>query len=130
MREGPAEAAPRLHRRADDDELGVIHGGDGGHVVAQPSRACPQDPAANARAVRRCDRGRSGEPLPQLSQLRSEVRAQRQLVRDDEGRDEDDAGSTVGGELACEVERVLRLLLLEHGNDDPAQPRQSHRRSW
>jgi hypothetical protein len=25
---------------------------------------------------------------------------------------------------------VLRLLLLEHGNDDPAQPRQSHRRSW
>ena len=46
------------------------------------------------------------------------VRVQRQLALDHERRNEDDAGASVGGETAGEIERVLGLLPVEQRHDD------------
>jgi hypothetical protein len=46
------------------------------------------------------------------------VGIQGQLARNDERRDEDDPSAAIGGEPAGEIERVLRLLLLEQGHED------------
>jgi hypothetical protein len=48
------------------------------------------------------------------------VRVERELLLDDERRDEDDPGAAVGREPAGEVERVLGLLLVEQRHDDAA----------
>ena len=45
---------------------------------------------------------------------------ERELLRDDERRDEDDAHAAVRGEPAGEIERVIRLLASEERDDDRA----------
>ncbi len=118
MRERALEAASRLDRRADDDELRaalVRHARD---LLAEEPRARPDDLAPRADAVRRRDRRGGVEPVTQRAQLSVEARVERQLALDEERRDEDDARAAVGGEPAPEVERVLGLLPLEQRHDD------------
>lgn len=114
------EAAARLDRRSDDDELGAVVGRDPRGVLAEAAGARPDDPPPHADSVGLRDRGRSVEPPPQLGELTVELRVQRQLAGDDERRHEHDARAAVGGEPAGEVERVLRLLSVEERHDDAA----------
>src|SRR5437763_10039040 len=46
------------------------------------------------------------------------MRVQRQLLRHDERRDEDDGRASVGGEPAGEIQCVLALVATEERNDD------------
>ena len=114
------EAAARLHRRADHDELGAALRGDLGDVLPEQPRARADDLPADCDAIRARDGGGGVEPVPYRPQLVVEVRVERQLALDDERGDEHDAGATVGGEPAREVERMLRLLPLEQRHDDAA----------
>jgi hypothetical protein len=143
------EPAPRLDGRADDDELRAAFGGNARNVLAEASRSRADDLAPNADAVG-ARHGRGGlDPLLQSGERAVHVRIERQLALDDERSDEDDLRTTVGGEPAGEVERVLRLLSVEQRHDDasvadrlrpsrepPSTPpecldvRPSHRISW
>jgi hypothetical protein len=118
VRERALEAAPRLDRRAHDDELGatlVRHACD---LLAEQPRARPDDLAPYADAVRSRDcRGRV-EPVAQPALLAVEACVERQLPLDEERRDEDDPCAAVGREPAREIERLLRLLPLEQRHDD------------
>ena len=114
------EAAARLDRRPDDDELRPALGDDARNLLAQPTRPRADDLPAYADAVRARDRGRGLEPLIEARQLPVEVRVERQLTLDDRRRDEDDSGAAIGGEAAGEIERVLRLFLVEQRHDDGA----------
>ena len=143
------EAAARLDRRADDDELGAALGRDARDLLSERSgpRANDLPPHRDAVGVR--DRGRRVEPLLQSHELTVEVRIQRQLALEDRRRNEDDARPAVGREPASEVERMLGLLPVEQRHHDRAirdrarpaseAPRammeqvevgQLHRRSW
>jgi hypothetical protein len=51
-----------------------------------------------------------------------EVRVQRELLRDDERRDEHDPRAAVRREAAGEIERVLGLGAAEERHDDAAVP--------
>lgn len=119
--------------------------GDLRDLLSEPAFARPDDHAPHANAVCVGDRGRLIEVLAQLGEI--EVRVERQLLLDDERRDEDDAGAAVGGEAAREVERVFRLGQPEQRHDDVAVAHgrgaagdsaqlpaggksQSHRRRW
>jgi hypothetical protein len=112
------EAAPRLDRRAHDDELRSALGRDARHLLGQASRACAHDLAPHTDAVRAGNRRRRLEPLLQAHELPVEVRVDRELPFENRRRDEDDPGAAVGGEAAGEVERVLRLLPVEQRHDD------------
>jgi hypothetical protein len=114
------EAAPRLDRRADDDELGAALGRDARDLLAETPRPRTHDLASHPDAVRARHRGRRLEPLLEARELPVEVRVERQLALEDGRRHEDDPGATVGGEPAGEVESVLRLLPVEQRHHDGA----------
>jgi hypothetical protein len=88
------------------------------HLAAE--RACTRanDAAVRGDAVRLGDGGSLVERCAELSDLGVEVGVQRQLLGDDQRRDEDDARAAVGGEAATEVERVLGLVAAEERDDD------------
>ena len=90
--------------------------GDLGDLLPEPAFAGPHDHAPHADAVRVGDRRCLVEVLAQLREI--EVRVERQLLLDDERRDEDDTGAAVGGEAAGKVERVLGLGEPEERDDD------------
>jgi hypothetical protein len=115
-RERVLEAASRLDRRADDDELGAALCDDARDVLAEEARPRADDLASHADAVRRRDGRRRVEPLLQLREL--ETRVERQLAVDIERHNEHNPRAAVGGEAAGKVERMLRLLPLEQRHDD------------
>jgi hypothetical protein len=119
-RERAAEASPRLDRRPHHDELGAALGRDARDLLAEAAGARADDLLPDADAVRARDRGCGFEPFLQAGDRVVHVGLERQLVLDDERRDEDDPGTAVGREAAGEVERVLGLLLVEQRHDDAA----------
>ena len=114
------EAAPRLDRRADDDELRTPLGRHPRDLLAEAPRPRADELVPHADAVRAGHRGRRLEPLLQAYELFVEVRVDRQLTLEDCRRHQDDPGSTIGSEPARKVERVLRLLPIEQRHDDGA----------
>jgi hypothetical protein len=119
-RKGTTEPETGLDGCADDDELGPVLVDDLGEVVSERALARADDPAPDADAVRVGDRRRVVERRLQYDELGVEVRVERQLLRNDERRDEDDLGAAVTGEAAGEVEGVLGLLTAEQRDDDAA----------
>jgi hypothetical protein len=116
--EGAAEPAPRFHGGADDEKLRAALGGGVGHLLRKAPGAGTDDLLPHGDAVGARDRDcRLDSPL-EVSENVVHARVQRQLAIDDERRDEDDAGATVGGEPARQVERVLGLLAVEQRHDD------------
>jgi hypothetical protein len=93
---------------------------DAGEVVAECALARADDPTADADAVGVGDRRRVVERGLQRRELGVEVRVERQLLRHDERRDEDDPGTAVAGEAAGEVESVPRLVPAQQRHDDAA----------
>jgi hypothetical protein len=87
-------------------------------LVAQRAAASPDDPPLRAHAVGLGDGGRVCERRTQAFRLGLEVRVERQLLRHEERRDEDDARAAVGREPAGEVERMLRLAAAEERDHD------------
>jgi hypothetical protein len=120
MREGTAEAAPRLDGGADDDELGTTLCGDARNLYAEAARPCADDLAPHADAVGARHGRRGLEPLPEAGKRAVHAGVQRQLALDRERRDENDPSASVRCEAAGEVERVHGLLPLEQGHDDTA----------
>jgi hypothetical protein len=116
--EGATEAAPRLDRRADDDELRPVLGGDASDVLAEAPRTGAHELSADADAVRARHLGGGFEPLLQAHQLPVEVRIDRELLLEDGRRDEDDSSSAIGGKAAGEVDCVRGLLPVEQRHDD------------
>jgi hypothetical protein len=114
------EAAPRLDRSADDDQLSAPLGGDSRDLLAEAPGTSTDDLAAHGDAVRARNRRCRLEPLSQTDELSVEVRVQRQLALEDGRSDEDDARSAIGGEPAREVEGMLRLFAVEQRHDDAA----------
>jgi hypothetical protein len=114
------ESAPRLDRRADDDELGPALGRNARDLLAEVSGPRADDLSAHADAVRARDRSRRLEPLLQIHELPVEVRVDRQLALEYGRRHEDDPGASIGREPTGEVDGVLRLLPVEQGHDDRA----------
>jgi hypothetical protein len=114
------ESAPRLDGRADDQELRPPLGGNAGHFLPEAPRARADDLAAHPDAVGAGHRGCRLEPLSNVHELPVEVCVERQLALQDGRCDEDDSGAAVGGEPAGEVDRVLRLCVVEQGDDDRA----------
>ncbi len=76
---------------------------DLGQLAAEGAVARADDLPAGGDAVRLRDRGGMPECSAQALLLVLEVRVERQLLRHDERRDEDDARAAVGGEPAREV---------------------------
>jgi len=120
VRERAPEAATRLDRGADDDELGPALARNARDLVAEQARARSDDLAAHADSVRSGHHRGRVEPVAQRTQLFVEACVERQLAVDEERRDENDPCAAFGGEPAREIERVLRLLLLEQRHDDRA----------
>ena len=89
------EAEARLDRRADDDELGAMVVRNLGELTAEGALPGAHDEPAGADAVRLGDRRCLAECALQLAHLGVEVRVERELLRDDERRDEDDARAAV-----------------------------------
>jgi hypothetical protein len=118
VRERALETAPRFDRRADDDELGAALVRDARDFLPEEPRACADDLAPDADAVRRRDCCGRFEPTAQLAELVDEARVERQLPLDEERRDENDPRAAFGGEPAREVERVIRLFSFEQRHDD------------
>jgi len=118
VRERALEAAPRLDRRADDDELCSALGCHTGDLVAKQPGPSADDLAPRAHAVGRRHRSGRVQAVAQAAQLAVEIRVERQLPLDEERRDENDPRAAIGGQPAREVERVLRLLPLEERHDD------------
>jgi hypothetical protein len=120
-RERAAEPEPGLDRCADDDELGPVLVDHAGEIVPERTFTRADDQTADADPVGVCDRRRVVERRLQGPGLVVEVRVERQLLRNDERGDEDDAGATVGGEPAREVEGMLGLVPAEQRHDDRAE---------
>jgi hypothetical protein len=120
VREGTLEAAPRLDRSADDDELGAALVRDSRDLHAKQSGACADDLTPHADAIRRSDRRGGVEPLAQDAKLSVEARVEGQLALDEERSDENDPRMAIRGEPAREIECVLRLLPREQRHDDRA----------
>ena len=114
------EAAPRLDRRADDDELRAALGGHARDLLSEAARPGADDLPPHRDAVGRGHRVRGLQPLLEAHQLPVEMRVDRQLTLEDCRRNEDDARAAVGREPAGEVERVLGLLPVEQRHDDRA----------
>jgi len=91
---------------------------DVGELASERAAPRPDDPPVGVHAVRLGDGGRVCERRAQGLRLRVEVRVERQLLRNEERRDEDDARTAVGRDPAGEVERVLRLATAEERDDD------------
>jgi hypothetical protein len=91
-----------------------------GELEAERARPGADQPPPGPHAVRLGDRVGTVEPLAERLDLRIEMRVERQLAGDEQGRDEDDARPPVRGETAGEVERVHRLLLPEQWHDNAA----------
>jgi hypothetical protein len=147
--EGTMETAPRLDRRTDDHELRAPFGRDARHVLAEAPRPRTDDLATHTDAVGSGHRSRGLEPLLDAHELPVEMRVDRELAFQDGGRNEHDSGAAVGGNPAGEVDRVLRLRVVEQRDDDRAvrdrarpareaprtaveevEVRESHRISW
>jgi hypothetical protein len=103
---------------------------DLGEVGSDLAVARPDDAAAHADAVRLGDRGRPVECNAKRPDLLGEVGVERQLLRHDERRDENDVRAAVGREPAGEVERVLGLGAAEKRHDDAAIAEPPHRMTW
>ena len=73
-------------------------------------------------AVRLRDGGRLRQRLAQRFDFGIEVGVERELLGNDERRDEHDVGAAIGREAAGEVERVLGLGATEERDDDAAVP--------
>jgi hypothetical protein len=112
------EAAPRVDRRADDDELRPMLGGDANDVLAKAPRTGAHELATDADPVRASHRGGGFEPLLQAHQLPVEVGVERELPLEDGRRDEDDSRSAIGGKAAREVDCVRGLLPVEQRHED------------
>ena len=112
------KAAPRLDRRAHDDELGATLRGDAGDFLAEAARPRPDQLAPHADAVRGGHRGCRLEPLLQAAELPVEARIQGQLPLEDGRSDQNDPGTAIGSEAAGQVERVFRLLRVQQRHDD------------
>lgn len=125
-RKGPAKPEPRLDGSADDDELGSMLFDDLGEVVSERTLARADDPPSDADPVRVGDRRRVVERRLQGADLVVQVSVERELLRDDERSDEDDARAAVGGEPAGQVERVLGLVPAEQRHDDAPVPDRGH----
>ena len=114
------EAAARLDRRSDDDELGPPLGRDARHLLPEQARTRADELAPDADSVRGGHVGGGVEAPAQGSKLGVEARLERQLALDDERRNEHNACAAIRGEPTGEVEGVLRLLPLEKRHDDAA----------
>jgi len=95
---------------------------DLGEVVPERAFTRADDPPPDADPVRVGDRRRMVERRLQRAELGVEVRVQRQLLRDDERRDEDDPSTAISCKTAGEIERVLGLVPAEQRHDDAAVP--------
>lgn len=93
---------------------------DLGHLAAEGTRTRAHDAPVRGDAVRLGDDGRLVERRAKLPDLGVEVGVQRQLLRHDERRHEEDAGAAIGGEPAGEVDRVHGLVAAEERDDDRA----------
>ena len=107
------EAAPRLDRRAHDDELRAALSRDARDLLAEAPGPRADDFPLDADAVGARDRFRRLEPLLEGGEAAVHVRVERQLALDHQRPDDDDARTAVRCEPAGEVERVLRLLTIE-----------------
>jgi hypothetical protein len=112
------EASPRLDRSADDDELGAALGGDARDLLTEAPGARTDDLLPHSDPVRAGNRGRTFEPSFQARERAVHVGIERQLAIDHQRRDKDDARAAIGREPAGEIERVLRLVLVEQRHDD------------
>ena len=118
MRERALEAASRLDRSADDDELGSALCRHARDFLAEQAGASADDLAPHTDAVGRRDRRGRVKPITQRAQLFIEACVERQLSLDEERRDENDSRAALRGEPAREIERVVRLLLFQQRHDD------------
>jgi len=107
------EAAPRLDRRAHDDELRAALSRDARDLLAEAPGPRADDFPLDADAVGARDRFRRLEPLLEGGEAAVHVRVQRQLPLHHERSHEDDAGTAIGRKPAGEVEGVLRLLAID-----------------
>jgi hypothetical protein len=114
------EAAPRIDRRADDDELRAVFGRDARDLLAETSGPRADDLLPHPDAIRARHRGCALDPRLQAGEPAVHMSVDRQLLLDHERGNEDDAGAAIGREPAGEVERVLGLFLVEQRHDDAA----------
>jgi len=121
-RERPAESSPRLDRRADDDQLRAVLARHVRELIPERAVARADDPPVSLDAVRLRDGGRLRQRLAQRFDFGIEVGVERELLGNDERRDEHDVGAAIGREAAGEVERVLGLGATEERDDDAAVP--------
>jgi len=91
-----------------------------GELPPERPLAGADDAPRRGHAVRLGDRGRVRERAAEGLRLDVEVRVQRELLRDDERRDEHDPRAAVRREAAGEIERVLGLGAAEERHDDAA----------
>jgi len=89
-----------------------------GELAPEGALTGADDPSGGGDAVRLGDGGCVRERGTERRDLAVEVRVERQLLRDDERRDEHDPRAPVCGEAAGEVERVLGLGAAEQRHDD------------
>src|SRR5262249_30791469 len=117
-RKRTVKTAPRLDRRADDDEFGAPLCRDAPYLLAEASGPRADDLASHCDVVRVRDRGCRLEPLLEAPERAVHVCIERQLALDDQGRDQDDARSAVCRQPAREIESVIRLRPIEQRHDD------------
>jgi hypothetical protein len=117
VRERAPEASPRLDRSADDHELRptlVRHACD---LFTEQAVARSDDLPPHADAVRPRYRLGRVDPATQFAKLSVETCVEGQLALEEKRCDKDNPRAAVRGEPAREIERVLRLLLLEQRYD-------------
>jgi hypothetical protein len=121
-REGAAKAEAGLDRGADDHELGTVVFGDLRQLAAEGAFARADHDPLGGDPVRLGERRSVVERGVEGADLRVEMRRERQLLRHDERRHQDDARTAVGSEPTGEVERVLRLGAAEQRDHDVPVP--------
>ena len=93
-------------------------GRDVGELLSERALSRADDLSMGRNAVRLGDGGCVRERGAECLELAVEVRIERKLLRDDQRRDEYDVRPAVGRQAAGEIERVLRLVLVEQRHDD------------